>query len=111
MTPAPLPPILTRLVELCPSLKGRVSGMFQGCMRKGKATPAATAEWVLNTLRREAEERAAQGPARKPEYRSDRQYAREMRGYEAAGPRLDKEYLDALSTIGAVDRARLECGS
>lgn len=110
MTATQLPRALTRLIELHPKLRDRVGAMYQGCVRKGKATPERAADWVLNTLRREAEERAAQGASKPVEYRNDRQYARDKRAQESAGPRRDSEFLDALSTIGAIDRVRLERG-
>lgn len=108
MIATPLNPMLARLIDLLPAIGRRVEAMYLGCLRKGKTTPERAAEWVLNTLRREAEERAAEGGSRPIEYRNDRQYAREMRARESSGARRDREYLDALATIGAIDRAVLE---
>lgn len=103
-----LPPALARLVRERPDLDGRVRGMVVGALRNPRNTPAAAADWVLTTLRREAEERAAQGGSHRVEYKNDRPHARDKRTEERSGARLDREFMDALALIGLVDRVRLE---
>lgn len=108
MIGTPLDPTLARLIDIQPALGRRVEAMYYGCVRKGTTTPERAAEWVLTTLRRESEARAAEGGSKPVQYLNDRQYARDMRARENNGARRDREYLDALATIGAIDRVRLE---
>lgn len=106
-----LPPSLLHLLRERPDLDGRVRGMVAGALRNPRNTIDSAAEWVLATLRKEAEARAAEGAARRTPYRSDRQYARDKAAEEHAGPRRDREFLDALTLIGLIDRIRLEVGN
>lgn len=104
-----LPAELKRLVRERPALDRRVRSMFSGALRNPKDTPDGAVGWVLTTLRKEAEERAAEGGGQRPvEYRNDRQYARDMRAREEHAARRDREFMDALGLIGLIDRIRLE---
>lgn len=106
-----LPPQLVRLLHERPELDGRVRGMVAGSLRNPRNRIEQATNWVLDTLRAEAEKAAAErGAQPRVEYRNDRQYARDKQAEERVGPKRDREFLDALGLIGLIDRIRLEGG-
>ncbi len=101
---APIPPALRRLIELRPHLRGRVQGMYRGARKSGRGSEQSAIDWVLKTLRDEAEKVVELGPSQRTEYRNDRQYARDKEGAR----NRDAAYSEALGLIGSIDRAKLE---
>lgn len=82
-----LPAELAALVQRCPGVEGRVRGMYAGSMRNPRQTAERACDWVLRTLRAEAEAIARE---------SGRDELRE------------RKRSNALALIGTIDRIRLE---